>query len=456
MREVLSVQELFAAMIRKGTVLICLGLVFAILLGGWQCLTLREKALDPKNTPEKIEARYQKALEKYKTEKAELEKKLARAEDKLKYQSAYMENSTLINLDPYNTPRCTVLVAVTGLQPDEGAALEAPQEQIDRMTEKILQMYLRCWKLADLHAEMESRDCAVTEEKYMREVMLVDITDGGTLTIKTANHDLDEATRQAYAIYDLLLSMKPLIEESTYPHELTVLDSTSKYVVAENIETRQTTEDSLFKTCTANVEKLRTQLSELKEPKKESYSTADILKGSIKWGVIGGVLGVFLGCILALCRALLGGYLQNKQHMEDVLQVPFMGSAAPKGNIFRRIADRLVCEPRWEDPEEAYNFVSQNMASKVEREEKVVILTTLSQKEFAMTAKNLILAAETACGGALCIHCADRNAWAVSALKDYKKVLLAERVDVSKGQRVLAEMELAKRMGATVVGFVTV
>ena len=457
MKEPMTVQEIFAAMIRKGTALICLGLVLAILLGGWQFLTMWEKAQDPNNSPEKIEARYQTALKEYQQEKTELEKKLATAEQKLERQNVYMENSIAMHLDPHNLPRCSILVAITDLQPENSAALEAPQEQMDRMTEKIQQMYERYWKLVDLHAEMETRGCAVAEETYLREIMVLEVNEGGTLTLKATAYELEDATRYAYALYDMMLSFKPLIEESTYPHELTLLDSTSKYVFAENIENRQTTEENLTKTRTTDVEKIKTQLEELKTPQKEAgYGKRQILSASVKWAVIGGVLGVFLGCAWALCRALLGGRLQNKQHMEDALQIPFMGSVAQKGNIFHRMAARLVGEPRWDDPEEAYSFITKNIGSAVEKEEQLVILTTLSEKEFAQTSKDLILAAEAACGGALCVSCADRNARAISDLTEHKKVLLAERADVSNGQRVLSVLELAKRMDAAVVGFVTV
>ena len=450
MKETMSVQEILATMVRKGTVLICLGLVFAILLGSWQFLTLREKARDPRNAPEKVEARYQAAMKEYEEEKAKLDKKLADAEAKLERQSVYMENSLYMNLDPYNTPRSTILVTISGLQ-------DVPAEQQDSMANKILQMYLRYWKLVDLYAEMEARGCAVTDEKYMREVMILEDNSDGMLTIKAAHYDLDEATRQAFAIYDLLQSMKPLIEESTCAHQLTLLDSTSKYVFVENIEERQTAEEKLTQTCITNVENAKKKLSELEKPKKETiYTNSQILKESIKWAVIGGVLGVFLGCAWALCRALLGCRLQNKQHMEAVLKVPFMGSVAGKGNIFCQMATRLAGEPRWADPEDAYNFVSKNIGSAVEKDEKVVILTTLSEKEFARTSKDLILAAEVACSGALCVSCADRNAQAVAALNEHKKVLLAERTDASNGQRALSVLALAKRMDATVVGFVTV
>lgn len=453
MREVLSVQELFAAMIRKGTVLICLGLVFAILLGGWQCLTLREKAQDPNNAPEKIEARYQEAMDAYLEEKAELEENLEKAQVKLERQQVYMENSIQMHIDPYNVGRCSIMVSISGLQLNN----DVPLEQADYMIEKVQKMYQEYWKLADLYTEMDERNCATAEEKYMREVMDIEVTAGGTLTIKAVSNDLDLATRQAYAIYDILMDMKPMIEKSTCAHELVMLDSTSKRLVLEGIESRQTTEENLTNTYITNVENLQKQISELEEPQKEkSYGMEEILTGTAKRAIIGFVLGLFLGAAWALCLALMGERLQNKKHMEDMLQVPYMGSVAKKGGIFQRMANRLTGEPQWRDPEDAYNFLVQNIGSVVKKEEKVVILTTLNAEKFEKTSKDLILAAEAACDGIVCLNCADRNAQVISALAECKKILLAERADVSKYQQVLSVMELAKRMDAAVVGFVTV
>ena len=95
MREPISLKEILAAMIRKGTLLLWMALILGVLLGGYKFLQLRAEAGKPENSPEKIEQRQKEALEEWQYQKEQLENDLQKAKRNLALQEEYCENSDL-------------------------------------------------------------------------------------------------------------------------------------------------------------------------------------------------------------------------------------------------------------------------------------------------------------------------------------------------------------------------
>ena len=125
MREPISLKEILAALIRKGTFLLWMALILGILLGGYKFLQLRAEAGKPENAPEKIEQRREAAQAEWQDKKEQLEKELEKAKKDLELQEEYCENSILMQVNPYDTAKCTIIVSITGLEipPEEVAIL---------------------------------------------------------------------------------------------------------------------------------------------------------------------------------------------------------------------------------------------------------------------------------------------------------------------------------------------
>ena len=89
MKDTVTLKELAAIAVRRGRLAIILALIFALLLGGWRAHGLIAKAKSEENSPEKIEERYQEAMESYAANKEDLEEQLAKAETQLESQREY-------------------------------------------------------------------------------------------------------------------------------------------------------------------------------------------------------------------------------------------------------------------------------------------------------------------------------------------------------------------------------
>lgn len=456
MKEPISLKEILAVVIRKGNFLICMALAVAVLLGGYRFVKLRQEAAKPENSPEQIQARYEQAVEDYEERKAALEKSLAKAQGRLQRQEIYNENSILMVLDPFNTARCTMILAVSDLEIPEEQGTQSAEERAAKMITKIQELYQLYWKSADLKTALMEQGYEEVEEKYHRETVGVEITAGGTLTITALAQTPQEATRLANTAYDCLQSMRSLIEAGSYPHDLSVVSSVSKMVVINEIENRQETAISQYKSYAEAVETLSKQLAQLQQPVAEAgYGTGEILKATVKWMIVGGIAGVVLGCVWVLVMFLFRSKAESSRQLEKLLGIPFLGSAAKRGDIWNRLADKLLSERTWRDPKQASDYITESLKVTLEDRQELALVTTLSEKKTGDAMLVLETAAQEACGKTYTVYEAEKNPQTPGTLARCKTVVLAERINASQVPRILTMIKTAERMGVQVVGFVT-
>ena len=455
MKEPISLKEIMAVVIRKGRFLFCAALVAALLLGGYKFIGLRQEAGKPENSPEQIQLRYQQALETWEEQKQYLNKQIAATEDRLAQQKAYIENSVLMELDPHNTANCIMILAVSGLDIPEEPGMESAEARSARMVAKIQELYQLYWKNADLQRVLEDHGYVNREEKYHRETCNVEITAGGTLTVSSLGVSPEDAARLARAVYDSILEIKPLIEEGSYSHDLTVVSNTNKMVILTTLEGRQEEARNLYKSYSDELKNLQKQLENLPEPVPEAgFGMGQILKSTVKWMVIGGIVGVILGCVWVLVMFLMRSKMESSRQLEKMLGIPFLGSAAKAGSFWDRLADKLLGERRWKDPLQAAEFISENLKALADTGAPLAIITTLPEEKAAQMLKTAEAAATAACQKVHVICEAEKNPQTPRVLSGCGQVLLAERAGVSDMPAILALKEIAKRMDVTVVGFI--
>ena len=153
MENMIGLTDLLAAAIRAWKQICVTMLVFALLLGGYQGYRQYKLATDPENSPEKIEERYQAALEDYEKRGEELQKKLEGQEESLASKEEYREESLLIKIDPYNKYITNIVFSFSNI--DESAQLfRYPNTAADYLPKKIRSQYLELWKSMDVPRDL--------------------------------------------------------------------------------------------------------------------------------------------------------------------------------------------------------------------------------------------------------------------------------------------------------------
>ena len=93
MEESITLNEIFAKIIRYWKQVCVVTVIIAVLLGGFQTYRMITLLNSPENTPEAIEARYQAALEDYEVQKYNLETNLETQEEALAAKKEYTQDT---------------------------------------------------------------------------------------------------------------------------------------------------------------------------------------------------------------------------------------------------------------------------------------------------------------------------------------------------------------------------
>ena len=172
MDSTISLTDLLAVVIQKWKGICGALLAFALLLGGYQAYKQVSLANDPENSPEKIEERYQTALEDYETQKENLQKTLENQERSLESKEEYLEKSILLQIDPYDKYVANIVFTFSDI--DESAQLfRYPNTAADYLPKKIRSQYIELWKSMDVPKDIGIPKYADMEWKYLSWIVSV-------------------------------------------------------------------------------------------------------------------------------------------------------------------------------------------------------------------------------------------------------------------------------------------
>lgn len=455
MKDTVTLKELAAIAVRRGRLAVILTLVFAALLGGVQAYKQVKAARSNKNSPEKIEERYQKALATYEENKASLEDQLARTQIQLESQREYNDKSLLMEIDPLNKATTTVNLAITDI--DEGAfqqVFRLENTPVDFIISKIQSQYIILWNSLDLPASLSYTPREGIEDKYLREVVTLKRADGGCLTL-TVSGTSEAVTRAlADAAYDCLLELQSVISKGSYLHGFALLSNVTKISVDDSLESTQTANLEKITAYTGNIETLTKKLENLKAPKRDTPpSVSSILLSALKHAVLGAAVGMVLALVWDFLSYLFRGRAETSRQLEQGLSIPFLGSPARPEGVWNRLANWMIGERVWPDEAQALAYISSS-ANILLPSGRILLASTLPLDEKSL--QPVIKALEGTERTVRFVGDAGRSPETVGALRDCGCVVLAERAGATRWDAVTELAALAKSLDRPVGGFVTV
>lgn len=456
MKDTVTLKELAAIVVRRGRLAVVLALIFALLLGGWRIQGLVKSANSEGNSPEKIEERYQEAMETYEESKADLEEQLSRTEAQLESQREYNEKSLLMEIDSHNKAVTTINLAVTDV--DEGAfqqVFRLEDTPIDFIISKIQSQYIILWNSLDLQSSLSYSPRAGMEDKYLREIVTLSRADGGCLTL-TVSGTSEAVTRElADAAYNCLLKLQSVISEGSYLHSFAQLSNVTKISVDTGLEDSQKANLEKITTYTDSIADLNKQLEELAKPEREEVdSPLEIALSALKYAVLGAALGILLALVWALVSYLFRNRAETSRQMEEGLSIPFLGSTAKSAGLWNRLADWILSERLWPDEAQAADYISASAKALLPEAGTVLLASTLPLTEEAVQPVMKALAGQ---GRTVrFVGNAARSPETAEALKECGCVVLAERSGVTRWDDATELTALAKSLNKPASGFVTV
>lgn len=455
MEDMLTLKEILAMLIRRGKLLVCMTVAFAVLLGGVQAVKQISAAQKEENSPEKIEDRYQESVEEYKENKESLEYQLSRAEKKSESQKEYNDNSLKMQFDPYNVSVTTISFAITDIDDDAFQMVyQIEGTPVDYIISQIQNRYLLYWNSLDLSKDLSQSSYRDSEDKYLRELVSLDSANSGGLILTVQGKSQQDAKRLADAVYQCLLAIQPTIAESSYAHQFVVINEVTKVLVDEGLADTQRSNLDQIKVNQDAVDSLKKQLEDLKEPEREKgYSVVEIMQSTAKWATLGVFLGAFLACVWIAIAYIFRRYTESVRRVEAVSSLTFLGSSQQTRSRIYRLSQKVLGEQGWRDQAEACSYLKESLRVSLPEGTHVAILSTIPLDTPGVQVLNELFASLGY--KAQLVPNAVSAPEAISAVRSCQCVVLLVEIGVTRWPDISRLQGAVQRMGKTISGFIT-
>lgn len=444
----MTLTDLLAIILRKGREVFFVGIIVALLLGGYQGYKQYKLATAPENSPEKIEERYQTALENYETQKENLQKTLKNQEKSLTSKEEYLEKSILLQIDPYNKYVANIVFAFTDI--DESAQLfRYPNTAADYLPKKIRSQYIELWKSMDVSRDIGLANYADVEWKYLSEIVSVTSLEGDLISIQAFGSTASEAEELADTIYDYFDVHRGVIAAGSAWHSFALMNRTTKNVIDEDLNTKRENLKKEIEDLKTTIENTKQSIEDLTEPTRgEGYSATVIVKSVVKYALVGAAVGAFLACVVVCCWWIFANRIVNSFQLELLSGAPFLGSLSIPNTPVERLASKVMSERSWQDSEQAASYISQQARVCFPKDGTVLLLSTLSEKKAGAKMDELVKVLAESGYQAAVVMDAIHNPLAVKSIQDCVAVIFAEmagRSSLVDIRNTVAQVEGAKK-----------
>lgn len=336
----IDLKDLMFAVLRKWRLIIIIAVVFALLLGGLKTL----KGINQLNDAEYVKKNqdsYNVSLEQYETTKKRLEKEISNLQDNIQSQQEYKEESILMNINPYDeyVESATFYIA-TDYTIMPGMAFQNPNTATS-----ILKAYLSIAQNGEMYNYVLGKMNNEMGLRYLKELVRIQPDyDNNMMDITVIGDTEKRASDVMGYIKDSIEASQRTITEAIGEHEIRIVDESQFVSVDLELEQKQkefSTNMDQFDTSLSDKTK---ELNELEEPKNSLLSRSSVLKGAIKYAVLGGVLGAFMVVFFICVAFLMSDKLVSEKELKRRYGLMVLG-------VFRR-QDRKKFLPgidRWLD-----------------------------------------------------------------------------------------------------------
>lgn len=278
-------KDLIFTALRRWRAVLAIALIVGILLGGMQAVS----GLRAANVPIDPQA-YQQAMEQYAQKKAVQELHLQTARENIEQQQAYIEESVLMQLNPYSYYDASVHLYVETerqILPDTDS-----QKPVDR-TADVLHAY-EAMLLSGPVVQVLA-DAMETQSRYVLEVLTVEQDSTANALVLNIKLPTADAAQEILALVENRMDAAGAqINRDVAAHRATITaQSVNEKLDMELPSTQQAAYTRLTELKTALTE-IEIENAQLVAPAAQTGSVKDAVKKAVIWAVIGAVLGAFV------------------------------------------------------------------------------------------------------------------------------------------------------------------
>lgn len=435
--QMIYLKDLIFTALRSWRTVVVVALVAAVLLGGLQGMS----AFSAMNTPVDPAAS-EAAQQLYEEQKTAMDLQLQSAQESVDEHMAYLEESLLMQLNPYGYYDVAVSLYAQANQP---AMLEDKADTTADVLHAYKTVLLSGPVLQMLAEELD------TQIRYVQEVLTVEQSDTANALLVNIMVPTEEA---ANAVLDLLENRLDAaaaqISRDVAEHKAAITAQSVNEKL--DLELRQIQQDAY-----AHIDELELALTEAKSeramlapPAMQSGSVKTVIKSAVIWAVAGAVLGAFLVVGVLWVAHIGSDKVYAARNLTNRTGVKVIGNpGSEKKNLVDRLVYRL--EGRNADAPEL-NLVATDIRCRAKEAKNVLIAGSAGDAQRAMVLKAVSAAMPGVQvedrGSILC------SAEALEALSVCDAVVLVEQTGVSHYTAVRKQAKIINDYGAELLGCV--
>lgn len=367
--------ELFFRILEKWRKVLGMALLFALLLG------VLKAALGfwTLNDPERLAENQEEAIAKqkqYDDAKAYGEIQVANLEKEIEKQTAYLENSFLMQIDPYNEYQEMVSYYVdTDYQIMPGMTYQNPNR-----TPGVINAYVKSLEDNAIYEGFLKERGLDSDPGMLRELVEFEQdNNNGIFTVKVKGSDQNLASGLMQALEAHLKEKSDEISTSISKHKLTEVNRQNGYAVDINLANRQTqVHDNITKMQEAAVKKQK-ELLDLKDPKAEGMTEGSVVKDAVKFAILGAFFGAFLAACMISVRFFGGRTIPGENDLKRIYGITRLGRChhSAKTGIDRKIAGWEGFRASEMDETRAFEVIAANIRNRIGENKPVLLISSV-------------------------------------------------------------------------------
>ena len=448
----LNLKALCFCVARKWKEMLVVALVLALALGGYRGW----KGLSSVKDPQKLEehnAAYEAAYAKYEGQLHALNTKLSQVEEDIRNHGKYMDESVLMRIDYRNAWTASVDLYI---QTQENTPVSGAGEG-----------YTRADVIADAYRNMVVSNRVLEEAakvvdiapQYLREListplpMYHEYQDGPLVTVLIRSDNAQSAKEIMDALLACLNAVQTEIAEAMGEHTLSTVNTGVTARVDEELADLQEDAADRLVEYADYLEEYRADLGLLSAPAMTAMSVGSVVKGAVKYAVVGFLVGAFLVAGVACIGFVVGDKVYSADELKSRFGLTLLGKISLKNKkcCIDRLLDRMEDRGKTEE-QGAMTVASANVANHCPKQGVLLVAGTAGDAgmEKMVAALTQALPGRTVISGGTLLE----SLTAIEALPRCDAVVLVERCGYSRYSQVSAQLEIIKGMDKQLLGCV--
>lgn len=449
----LNLKALCFCVARKWRLMLVAALILALALGGYRGWKGLSGMADDQSVAE-LQAAYEADYARYQSQASIFQIKINQVQEDIRNHRAYMEESVLMGIDYRNTWTASVDLYI---ETQENTSVSGAGEG-----------YTRADVIADAYRNMlvstrvleKAAEAVNIAPQHLRELISIPLPvyheyqDGPLVTVLIRSGDAESTRKILDSLLNCLDGIQQEITATMGEHTLNKVNAGVAVVVDEDVaEVQEDAADRLLEYMDY-LEEYRYALEQLSAPGMPDVSVSGVVKGAIKYALVGFLVGAFLVAAVACVGFVIGDKVYSAEELKSRFGLTLLGKVAlnqKKSCCIDRLLDR--CEDRGKTEEQgALAVAGANVANHCPENAALLVAGTAGEAEMAKIVETLTQALPgrtVIFGGSLL-----ESLTAIEALPKCDAVLLVERCGVSRYSQIDAQLQAVKGVNKQLLGCV--